>query len=57
MSSIEKIATVDRISDVAPGAASFFKGLDIEHLFEAYSWVRAGRIGIERMAFASGGWG
>jgi DNA primase len=43
-------------SYLAPEAASTLKDFDIKHFIAAYDWDAAGRNGIERLAFKSGGW-
>lgn len=43
-------------SYITPEAATFLKGLDIEHFIVAYDWDELGRNGIERTAAKSGGW-
>lgn len=43
-------------SYITPEAANILKSLDIKHFIAAYDWDEAGRNGIERLAFKSGGW-
>jgi DNA primase len=43
-------------SYITPETASILKGLDIKHFIAAFDWDAAGRNGIERLAFKSGGW-